>query len=160
VLAGEIGKPHGVRGEVYVVPASDEIVWDPGTELVHGNGRKLVVRESRSHRGNRMLVKFEAVATRDEADSLRGAVYARGKRKRHLGVGEYWAADLIGCSVVDPGGRPLGVVLNVVEGVAQDLLEVERPGANVLVPLVGAIVTEVAIDARRIVVDPPKELFE
>lgn len=73
VLAGEIGKPHGVAGEVYVLLLSDDPGrFAAGDRLVHEDGRSLTVAQSRAHKGDRFLVKFEGVDSRDEAERLRG----------------------------------------------------------------------------------------
>ncbi|MGH2736364.1 MAG: ribosome maturation factor RimM [Actinomycetota bacterium] len=159
--AGEIGKAHGIRGEVYMVPISDDPHrWDPGARLVHEDGRTLTVESSHRHRGSRLLVKFAGVEGRAEAEGLRGPVYVESAERRVLEEGEFWQADLVGCAVVDADGLALGEVTSVTEGAAQDLLEVATPRGSRLVPLVEAIVVTVDVEARRITVEPPEGLFE
>ncbi len=161
MLAGEIGKPHGVAGEVYVLLLSDDPGrFAAGDRLVHEDGRSLTVAQSRAHKGDRFLVKFEGVDSRDEAERLRGQIYAPTADKRELEPDEYWPLDLIGCSVQDRSGTSVGEVRAVVPGPAQDLLDLATPDGGRLVPLVKAIVVEVDLDHKRIVVDPPPGLLE
>lgn len=144
-----------------MVPISDDPHrWEPGARLIHEDGRTVTVESSRRHKGSRLLVKFAGFDTRAAAETLRGAVYIEPQQRRALEHGEFWTEDLMGCAVVDAAGEVLGEVTAVVEGMAQDLLEVATPRGPRLVPLVGAIVTDVDVEARRITVDPPEGLFE
>jgi 16S rRNA processing protein RimM len=70
-----------------------------------------------------------------------------------LGPDEWWAEDLVGCSVHD-GTRAVGTVRQLVELPSCEMLEVERAeGGELLVPLVSDAVREVDLDRRAIDVD-------
>ena len=159
LLAGEIGKPHGLAGEVYVVVISDDPQrFAPGSQLLHGDGRTLVVATSRAH-GDRFLVRFEGIETREEAMRLRGSLFIEAAQARSLEPDEFWHEDLIGCSVtVDDAA--VGTVTGVISGPVQDLLQVDTERGERLVPLVKQIVTTVDIAARTIVIDPPEGLLD
>lgn len=160
MLAGQIGKPHGLGGEVYVVQISDDPRrFEPGSELRHEDGRTLVVESARDHR-NRFLVKFEGVDDRDAAEGLRGALYVSESEVRSLEPGEFWEHDLAGLAAVRAGtGEALGTVSYVHPGPAQDLLVLDTPAGERLVPLVAEIVVEVDVDAGRVTLDPPEGLL-
>jgi 16S rRNA processing protein RimM len=143
-----------------VAISDDPHRFDEGSQLVRDDGSPLLVEASRTHRGDRLLVKFEGVDSRDAAEELRGPVYVDTARKRELDEGEYWQAELVGCRVVTPTGADLGVVGAVVEGPAQDLISIESEGGDFLVPLVKEIVVAVDIEARRVTIDPPEGLVE
>lgn len=160
LLAGEIGKPHGLAGEVYVVVISDDPHrFDPGAMLHHVDGRTLTVEVARAH-GGRFLVKFSGVDSREAAESIRGALYVPSSQARALEPDEFWHDDLVGCTVVDGEGSDIGTVSGVVAGPSQDLLEVTTHAGPRLVPLVKAIVTRIDPDARQIVLDPPEGLLD
>lgn len=160
LLAGEIGKPHGTTGEVYVVRISDDPHrFDPGATLIHEDGRELTVQSSRSHR-DRFLVHFQGATDRESAQALRGALYIDTSAVRQLDESEFWEADLIGCTVVLTDGSEVGEVTDVIVRPAQDLLQIETPRGERLVPFVGEIVTEVDAQGRRIVMDPPQGLLD
>ena len=144
-----------------MVPISDDPHrWDPGSRLMHESGRALVVESSHVHKGARLLVKFEGVDSRADAEGLRGAVYVGPDQLRALDADQYFHHDLVGCEVVDRAGVTVGNVSAVVEGVAHDLLSVAAPGRTHLVPMVKAIVVEIDTEASRIVIDPPAGLLE
>lgn len=160
MLAGEIGKPHGIAGEVYVVRVSDDPQrFEPGARLVHADGRALLIETARSHR-DRLLVKFAGVDERAAAERLRGAIYVPANEVRDLDQDEYWAHDLVGATVFLPSGDEIGTIEQLVPGVAHDLLSVKTAdGGTHLVPFVKDFLIEVDLRARRIVLDPPKGLL-
>jgi 16S rRNA processing protein RimM len=145
---------------VYVVPVSDDPGrFASGARLTHENGRALIVQESRPHR-DRLLVKFEDVSSRDEAEDLRGTVFVDSAELRALGEDEFWEHDLIGCRVYDIGGDELGTIESVRSGRVQDLLVVSTPRGERLIPAVREIVVEIDAGARRVVLDPPPGLLD
>jgi 16S rRNA processing protein RimM len=160
LLAGQVGKPHGLAGEVYLVPISDDSRrFQPGSVLRREDGTALVVEAARRHT-NRFLVKFEGVDTRDEAERLRGPLFVPAEEARALADDEFWPHELEGCSVVTPDGNRVGAVTGVVTGTAQDLLEVATERGPRLVPLVKEIVVGIDVGERTVTIDPPEGLLE
>jgi 16S rRNA processing protein RimM len=160
LIAGEIGKPHGLSGEVYVVPISDDPRrFEPGARLIHVSGRELRIVDVRRH-GRRFLVRFEGVDDRTAAESLRGTLFVGSNDLRALEDDEYWPHDLSGCSVYLASGARVGDVTAVLPAPAQDLLQVDTPAGLRLIPLAKEIVVEVDLGERRIVVEPPEGLLD
>ena len=133
--------------------------FEAGSRLLHEDGRALVVVTARVHR-DRFLVGFDGYDDRDAAETLRGALYVPADERRDLDAGEFWEHDLQGLDVVHAGtGAVIGTVSQVLEGRAQDLLAVDTPAGERLVPFVRAIVVEVDPAARRVTIDPPEGLL-
>ncbi|MFP5352170.1 MAG: ribosome maturation factor RimM [Actinomycetota bacterium] len=160
LLAGQIGKPHGTAGDVYVIRISDDPHrFDPGAKLTHEDGRVLTVVSSRVHR-DRFLVRFEGSNSREDAELLRGAIYVSSEEARELDDAEYWEHELVGCRAVLVDGTDVGEVTDVIVRPVQDLLEVETERGRRLIPFVEAIVVKVDPQERRVIVDPPPGLLE
>jgi 16S rRNA processing protein RimM len=142
---------------VTVVPGDP--AWFAVGSILHSGEETLVVAGSRPYRDRGLVVRFEGVADRAAAESLRGrVVYADAGRARLLEPGEFWLTDLIGLEAVDPAGHTLGVVSAVVAG-PQDRLVVETlPGRKVEVPFVADLVGDP--EGGRIVIDAPPGLFD
>lgn len=113
------------------------------------------LRTVRAHKG-RLLVTFEGVADADAAERLSGAVLYAPRERIPLADGEYFDADLVGCTVVGAGGQTYGDVERVEHYPASDMLVV----GGRLVPMVAAIVRTIDTQARRIVVDAPAGLLD
>ena len=142
------------------MPISDDPRrFEPGSVLAHERVGSLVVRSARRHRG-RLLVAFEGVEDRTEAAGLAGALYVGAGALRSLGEHEFWAHEVVGCEVTDPAGNRIGRVSDVVPGAAHDLLNIATPAGERLVPAVRAIVVEVDVTGRRIVIDAPEGLLD
>lgn len=160
LLAGEVGKPHGTRGEVYVMAISDDPHrFDPDALLIRDSGTELRVEASRRH-GLRLLVKFVGVDDRGAAEGLRGALYISPDQRRKLDEGEYWAGELIGMAALGTGGEVLGEVGDVLPGAAQDLMAIETPSGRRLVPMVQEFIVAIDGVARTVVIDPPDGLLD
>lgn len=108
----------------------------------------------RPHKG-RLLLGVEGVCDADAAQALAGAVLYAPRAHLDVAPGEYLDTDLVGCSVRGCDGANYGSVDAVQHYPASDMLVV----GTTLVPMVRAIVREIDLAERRIVVDPPAGLF-
>ena len=163
VVVGRIGKPHGLRGEVTLDVRTDEPErrFAPGTtlraEAPAGADRRpstLTVARARWHQTT-LLVTFEELADRNAAEAARGTVLHAtiGRDETPEDPEEFYDHQLVGLDVIDLDGTHLGTVKALVHGSAQDLLTVRTDdGRDALVPFVTALVPEVDLDARRLVV--------
>lgn len=141
-----------------IVISDDPGRFEPGSTLRHEDGRALRVASAREHR-DRFLVRFEGIEDRVAASSLRGALYVDASATRALADDEFWIHDLVGLAVQLRDGTEIGSVAGVIAHPAQALLRVATPSGEALVPVVKAIVTDVDLDAGRIVIDPPEGLL-
>lgn len=160
VRVGRIGRPHGLRGGVTIVPEVGLDRLPAGTTVRTDDGRELVVTAASRYRQRGAVLQFRGIDSREAAEALRGAVISIPASGRPpLAEGEFWIDDLIGMTAVTPAGAVLGTVTGVEVGVGQDRLVVTTPnGADVLVPLVGALVGD-PDDQGRIEIRDPGGLF-
>ena len=134
MLAGRVGKPHGLDGSFYVDgPAHGLAV---GTEVVVAGQPRPV--ERRAGTDERPLIRLAGV---DDPRPLRGEVMLV---EAELAEDEWLASDLEGALV--PGR---GRVLRVLDGPSCSVLELED---GTLIPFVSDAVERVDLEAREIVV--------
>jgi 16S rRNA processing protein RimM len=158
VEIGGIARAHGIRGEV-VVHTHDpesEILGDVELIFVGGVARKILEARD-THKG--WLVALEGVATRNDAEALRGQVVEVARDALALDAGDVLLDDLIGCRVVLPDGRPWGTIASVEIG-PQDLLVIHDGDVERLLPLVDELVPHIDIANGVVTVDPPEGLPE
>ena len=173
LVVGRIGKPQGSKGEVTVEVRTDdpEQRFAEGASLLTDPAERgpLVVETSRSQNG-RLMVGFVGVLDRNDAEALRGTLLQVDARARpptedddefHDHVLRGMTAVLVGGAGL-AGGAPLGTVADVLHLPHGDVLVVARAdnGNEVLVPFVKAMVPEVDLATRTLVVDPPEGLLE
>lgn len=182
VQIGRVIKPHGVRGEVVVDATTD----DPKGRFAAGTvlegrqtGKKLslTVKTMRPHQG-RLLITFEEIPGRTEADSLRGVrFFAEPVVDEEDDA--YYDHELIGLRVLNVGAvseeeatarayegalpepEDIGEVSSVIRGPVHRLLEITLDaGGETAVPFVHALVPIVDLDNGAIVITPPEGLLE
>src|SRR5262245_57950755 len=101
---GRIGRPHGVRGEVYVDLTTDVTErLAPGSRLQTAHGEPVVDTAKRVQ--NRWLVTFQGVDDRNGAEMLTNRVLLAEPVDVPDAV---WVHELIGSRVVEVDGTPRG----------------------------------------------------
>lgn len=148
LTVGLIGRPHGLDGSFHVSRARAAPL-EQGAEVVVNGDTRTIVR--RSGTADRPIIRLAGATDRTAAEALRGQeLRVPRSAVAPLDADEYWAEDLVGCSVVD-GQIPVGTVLRLLGYPSCELLEVERDGAPLLlVPLVRDAVRAIDVEARTI----------
>lgn len=109
----------------------------------------------RAH-GSRLLIRLAGIDDPEAAAAYAGATLWAARDDVELSPGEYLDADLAGCAVVGAGGEAYGTVERVEHYPANDMLVV----GGRLVPMVSAIVKEIDLQTRTIIIDPPQGLLD
>ncbi|MEY3163536.1 MAG: hypothetical protein RI887_360 [Actinomycetota bacterium] len=161
LVVGRIGRAHGVLGEATIEVQTDDpdIRFQVGNKLTLDNGRQLTIRSSRWH-NQILLLAFDGVADRNQIEELRDQLISSDVDLGSLAPGEYHFQQLIGCEVFQQNGELIGKVDEIVKLPGQDLLSVNRAGAQVLIPMVKQIIIEINVLAKKIVVNPPEGLLD
>lgn len=163
LAVGRVRKPHGLHGELLA-----EILTDfpervaAGVELGVGQppDRFLTVARIRTHKGA-WLLTLQGIDTREAAEALRDAwLTLRGQSRDELPAGYFYEHELTGLTCVDPDGRTLGAVTGLADIGGGALLVVQSARGEVLVPFRPALVVRVELEAGRLVLDPPRGLFD
>ena len=125
------------------------------------NQTALVVESVWFHK-DQVIFKFQGVDSIGKAEPLVGAdVCVPMAERSALAEGEYYQTDLIGCEVVDAGGRVLGVIEEWREYGGPLLLAIRTPeGKELLIPFAKSICKRVDLAAKRMEVDLPEGLEE
>jgi 16S rRNA processing protein RimM len=156
---GGVARAHGIRGEVVIVthdPDSDTLgnvaaIWIGGVE------RKILEARD-TQRG--WLVALEGVATRNDAEALRGQPVEVDRAALALSEDDVLLDDLVDCEVRLPDGTPWGTIAEIMPGAHQDLLVIHDGEVERLLPLVDQFVTNIDLEAGVVTVDPPQDLPE
>lgn len=159
MTAGIIGPAHGLRGEVIIDLRSDDpSLFAPGNlfTLEGPESTELTVRASRTHK-DRLLVSFEELRNREDAEKLRGRPLLI---EEHAEEDAWYPHELLGFRALSSTNEELGTVAGFRFGTAQDLLLVNTPRTEVMVPFVKALVPEVDMESRTVIIDPPPGLFD
>jgi 16S rRNA processing protein RimM len=167
VTVGRIRRSHGVKGVVVIetMTAGADDVFTAGRELVAGTVKgepavppKLLFIEMAEPFMGGFRVQFREIADRNEADRWRNRyVLAPRDQLPEPGENEIYLHDLVGLHVERAGGEDVGRVEAYYELPHDIMIEVARENGSVMVPY--RFVTEVDLEGKRLVVEPPEGLF-
>lgn len=157
IVMAEIGGPHGVRGAVKLtVFAEDPLTLRRYNPFHDGKGRTYKITALKPV-GKAVAATVEGVADRDAAALLRGTrLHVPRSRLPRPGEDEFYHVDLIGLEARLADGTVLGHVRGVADYGAGDVLDLT---GNVMLPFTRAVVPEICVAKRYLVVDPPPGLL-
>lgn len=150
VEIGKIVNTQGVRGEVRVIPTTDEpgIFERLDAVDVNLNGKRLSygIEGARPHK-QFILVKFKGIDTKNLADTLRGGLITIDRSlATQPGQDEYFIGDLYGVKVVTEDGEELGELHEVIFTGANDVYVVRAEGKqDLLLPAIKQCILNVDV---------------
>ncbi len=157
VAMGYIKGAFGIKGWVKIAASTeyaDSLLDYTDWRLVKDN-KTLTVSpsEGQLHNGE-LQVKFAGIDNRDEAHALRGyTIEVSRDQFAETEEDEYYWADLIDMSVTNRQEEILGTVSKLMETGAHDVLVVNGPYGQKLIPFVAQFIDRVDVGNRTITVD-------
>ena len=149
VVLGRVGRPHGVHGEMRLVPYNaGTTFFDEGrTVLVNGAPHRITAVRAQ---GDALVVAFDTVHTREAAAALTGAEVAVPREQLPRAADdELYLVDLVGCTCRE-GDTELGRVTHVTMYPASTCLVIEGEGGTREIPAVAPYLAAVDLAARTI----------
>lgn len=164
LLVGKATKPHGLRGEIKIYCFSGQpenykdykelTLLDPSGRLIG----PLAVKKSRVQ-GKTAVVKFASIDDRTTAEKIEGLeVLVLKELLPKTKPGEYYWHQYQGKKLLDTKGAQIGIVRQLFNSGAQDILVVDREGEEALVPVTKEFIINETEDS--LVVDLPPGLLE
>ncbi len=163
VLVGYVSGAYGLQGWIKVTPFSSvadallsaKVWWVDKPDL-----RDVDVMQVKLHSGD-VVAQIMGVAGREGAEALKGAsVHVPRSHFPALADGEFYWVDLIGLTVENLQGEPLGVVHDMMENGAHPILRVSSvatPGQvqapEILIPFVDQFIKTVDQQNNTVIVD-------
>lgn len=162
---GKIVNTHGLKGEIKVIPLTDDADRYYDLEWVyvdkHGELEKLNITSIKKLKGL-IVLKFKEISDIQSAEELKG-LYLKVDRENAVSLpeGSYFACDLLGCQVYDEYNNLLGKVKDILETGSNDVyvVEGERHG-EILIPALKSVVKEISLEEGTIKVILPKGLLD
>ena len=158
IIIGKIVAPHGVRGDIRILPLTEkpDLFLDLEYLLLEG-GKKLTVKNARFQK-RMILVTTKEVTSMNEAELLRDKnIYIKAEDLPELEEDEFYVADLVGIPVYDLEGKQIGTFKDSLSTGSNDVYIIAVPGAkDILVPALKEYFKEINLAEKRIVVKLPE----
>ena len=153
---GQIVNTFGIKGEVKVVPFTDDIRRFDELEKVYVKTKKESKQyqvENVKYHKNMVLLKLKSIDRIEEAELLRNAFLEVDREDAiPLEEGQYFIVDLIGLEVYTDEGKLLGKVEDIYNAGANDIYVIkDELGKQILLPGIDEVIKEVKLDDRIIV---------
>jgi 16S rRNA processing protein RimM len=163
---GKITKPHGLAGEVKLLPHSrtmdsfNEITRIYIEDKSSDTPQEFNITSFRFHK-NTAILKLNGVDSIEEAQSLGGReVYIQEGELGMLDEDEYYFFDLIGLEAYTEDGAYLGKVEEVMERAIQSILVIKNKESELLVPMAEPIVKEINLEEGKVIISPVKGMLD
>ena len=136
ITVGTVVNAHGIRGEVKVNPSGFDPEFIAGFKTLDIGGQAVQVRAARVHKST-VLLALPGVDTMDDALALKGKAVAIRRTDARLPKGQYFDAELEGCTVLDDAtGEELGKLDKVLHYPAHKVYQVRGGAHEYLIPAV------------------------
>lgn len=161
---GKVVAPHGLRGEVKVLPWCDgpQFFGQVGRVFLQpAGGQALEIERARSQ-NTVAIVKFAGCDTVEQAAAMKNRVLFAARGDIPLQEGEYFVQDLEGLSVYDADtGALYGRLTQVSQTGANDVYHIAfADGKERLIPAIRQVVVGVDLEKGRMDIRPLKGLFD
>ncbi len=164
ICIGKVNAAHGIRGEVSIVPYTDEPQQFQSVSSLYVTHRAVTKQMGVEHvrmTEKKIIVKFRNIDDRTSAEQLRGALIQRNRSDlRDLADDEYFVFDLIGLTVKTVAGITIGTVTDVMNMPAHDIYVVKQGRREFLIPAIQSVIKAVQLDAGEMIIDPIDGLLE
>lgn len=154
---GKIVNTHGIKGEVKVVPTTDDPKRFEKLQTIYVE-RKIIEEykiESIRYHKKFVLMKFEGIETLNDAELFKNAVLKINRKDSlPLEENEYYISDLYGVEVLTEEGRRLGEITDVIYTGSNDVYVIKREDTekDLLVPAIKQVIRQVDLSQKKMVV--------
>lgn len=127
LIVGKIGAPYGVKGWVKINSYTEQMtgIFDYAPWLLGSGLTEYQVDQWRTH-NNGVIAKLVGVETRDDAESIKNLdVSIKAEQLPQLADDDFYWRELVGMQVITEQGYNLGVVKELFETGANDVLLVK-----------------------------------
>jgi len=136
ITIGVIIAPHGVRGDLRIMPRTDFPERFMHMDACYIDGKEYHVASARFHK------QFVLACREDLVE---------------LPEGRYYIFDIIGLEVQDTKGNVLGTVTDVLQPGANDVYVVSKDGEpDQLFAAIEEVVKDIDVENNLMIVDPPE----
>jgi len=162
---GKITKKHSYKGEVVIYLDTDEPELYKNMESIFvALGNNLVpffLEKSTLHKLKHLRVKFDDIDTEQDADAIIGSeVYLPLSMLPKLDGDKFYYHEIIGFKVVDASYGLVGIIKHINDAVSQPLIEIDKNGTEIIIPLVDEFIKKVDRENATFFVDLPEGLIE
>ncbi|WP_066289119.1 ribosome maturation factor RimM [Bacillus sp. FJAT-29937] len=164
---GKIVNTHGIRGEVRIISKTDfaDERYKSGNRLYlfmpqSKSPLELTVNSHRTHK-NFDLVTFDGYNNINQVENMKGGILKVPESQLSaLDEDEFYYHEIIGCTVTTKDGEEIGKISEILSPGANDVWVIKgKGGKEILIPYIEAVVKEVNVKEKMVIIDPIEGLL-
>lgn len=162
---GKISKPHGVRGEVNIIPFYEDLsifkelnkVFLSSSDTDESDLKEIEI-DSIKFKNKKVVVKLSGCDTCNDAELLRNKFIRIAREDISLQDGDYFISDIKECNVYDDEGEFLGKIFEVIQTKNNDVYWIKKTSFNdeLLIPVLKSIIVDINIEQKKVIIKPVK----
>ncbi|KPU28238.1 16S rRNA processing protein RimM [Caloranaerobacter sp. TR13] len=160
IKVGKIVNTHGIKGELKVLPLTDDMTRFEELEYVYVEKQKIEI-ENVWYKKNLVILKFKGLDNINEVLCLKGKyVYIDKENAIELPEDTYFIFQIIGLNVYLKNGNFLGVIKDVIQTGSNDVYVVKNDNREYLIPAIKEVIKEINLDDNKVIIDPLEGMIE
>ncbi|MDO5038187.1 ribosome maturation factor RimM [Clostridium sp.] len=156
---GKIVNTHGLKGEVKVIPSTEDVNNFKRYEVIFIDGIERKILGVKFQK-DRVILKIEGIDFIDDAEKYKNKIIEVPRdMEPELPEDTFYARDLIGIHVFDTEGNDLGPIYDVIETKNNDVYWIREP-KELLIPVLKDIVLDINLEDEKIIIRPVGEWLD
>ena len=162
---GKIVKKYSFKGELLVKLDTDDPSTYTKMESVFIDKNKSLIpffiERSSLHKSTLLRVKFEDIDSEEDADKLlKSELYLPLEFLPQLTGNKFYYHEIVGFEAEDLSFGLVGIIKRVNDTTNQAILEIDRNGSEILIPLIDDFIKSVDREQKKIILEVPEGLID
>ena len=162
---GKIVKKYSFKGELLVkLDTDDPGIYTKMESVFIDKNKSLIpffIERSSLHKSTLLRVKFEDIDSEEDADKLlKSELYLPLEFLPQLTGNKFYYHEIVGFEAEDLSFGLVGIVKGVNDTTNQAILEIDRNGSEILIPLIDDFIKSVDREQKKIILEVPEGLID
>ena len=162
---GKIVKKYSFKGELLVkLDTDDPGIYTKMESVFIDKNKNLIpffIERSSLHKSTLLRVKFEDIDSEEDANKLlKSELYLPLEFLPQLTGNKFYYHEIVGFEAEDLSFGLVGIVKGVNDTTNQAILEIERNGSEILIPLIDDFIKSVDRELKKIILEVPEGLID
>ena len=162
---GKIVKKYSFKGELLVkLDTDDPGIYTKMESVFIDKNKSLIpffIERSSLHKSTLLRVKFEDIDSEEDANKLlKSELYLPLEFLPQLTGNKFYYHEIFGFEAEDLSFGLIGIIKGVNDNTNQAILEIDRNGSEILIPLIDDFIKSVDREQKKIILEVPEGLID
>lgn len=162
---GKIVKKYSFKGELLVKLDTDNpSIYTKMESVFIDKNKSLIpffIERSSLHKSELLRVKFEDIDSEEDANTLlKSELYLPLEFLPQLTGNKFYYHEIFGFEAEDLSFGFIGIIKGVNDSTNQAILEIDRNGSEILIPLIDDFIKNVDREQKKIILEVPEGLID